>query len=226
MKEEDTPIRRRRLFGTEAVDEPTRPRSAGGDTSKLPPAPWDEQPPPLIREPTQMIQAPDALTSQLPAAEAPVSVPVQTFDRLGSNADRLAAIASSFEVERLPVTAAFIAGISAGLSDEGTQGAIAHVGRRLVQRTMLADNGVGGGLSESQIAHLLVDVAAEVLGNIDAYRQAQLRIGEELKELSRKYHGLAEAADKRNDQESANMWRTRAHELASQARRLKQGHDR
>jgi hypothetical protein len=215
--EDDVPVaRRRRVIMTEALDERTRPRPTGS-TEKLPPMSLDE-PPPLLHEPTHILDSP---TTQVRAAKAPPEPPPLHVDRTA--ADHLAAAQRAFNREQQPITASLIAGLVAGIADEPAESTVAHVAKRLVHRTTLADRGIGGGLSESQLAHLLVDVATEVLGGVDALRQAQLKLAKEFRGLITRYQTLAETAEKRNDTEGALMWRTRAQEIAAQERRLRLG---
>ena len=225
--EDDTPVPRHkgarpdRTVAVDQADARTQRHAASPPTEMLTQAAW-EDPQPTPREPTEAIPAPEALTTKMPSAENLAPAP-EKFDRVGWGADRLEMIASSFDVDRLPTTALFIRGLVAGIRDTTADTFVEHLAKRLVQRMMMADHGLGGGLTEPQLTRLLIEIAGEVTAGVTASRQAELKIAKELGEKAARYRNLAEASRLKGDTEGTLQWTTRADTLTAEARRLKDG---
>lgn len=211
--EDDAPVPRRKPHveqGTISIDATTSPHRSG-DTEKLGRSPLDAPPASTPREPTVILDAPTALVESAESEAAPAA----TSDRVEWSIDRLGSVADALRAERRTHTAELMVGARAGMNVGPTRGPLQHVAARLVQRTLLADAGVGGALDAQAVAHLLFELAADVLVGVEPTRRASRELAHRLEARIGEIAACLAKAEGRGDVDAVAEHRGRLDELRS-----------
>ena len=228
MPEEDAPVRRRAAVvsqKTTHIDATTSPHRST-PTNRLPEFPVlppEDAPVRLVREPTELLDAPTSVLPSAPVSMSAVFESVEPFDRLARAAEQLRSASENLDVDRRSHTAQLFIGAAAALTHAPTHGPIEHVGARLAQRLLLVDAGVGGRFTEDQLGQALITIATEVIAGVDPHRRAARALATDCEAKAMQYRALARAALAKDPPEHlrAAQWEERADERESIARELR-----